>query len=57
MAQILVRVDDDVAKQIRRIVREKYGGRRGALSVRRRSAKAGCFSPGADFCIRTAGGD
>ena len=33
MAQILVKVDDDLAKQVRRIVREKYGGRRGALSL------------------------
>ena len=33
MAQILVRVDDDLARQVRRIVREKYGGRRGALSI------------------------
>ena len=33
MAQILVRVDDDLAKQVRKIVKEKYGGRRGALSL------------------------
>ena len=33
MAQILVRVDDDLARQVRRIVKEKYGGRRGALSL------------------------
>jgi len=33
MAQILVRVDEDLAKEVRRIVKEKYGGRRGALSL------------------------
>ncbi len=33
MAQILVRVDDDLAKEVRKIVKEKYGGRRGALSL------------------------
>ena len=33
MAQILVRVDEDLAKEVRRLVKEKYGGRRGALSL------------------------
>jgi hypothetical protein len=33
MIQILIRVDEDLAKEVRRIVREKYGGRRGALSL------------------------
>ncbi len=33
MAQILVRVDEDLAKEVRKIVKEKYGGRRGALSL------------------------
>ena len=33
MAQILVRVDEDLANEVRRIVKEKYGGRRGALSL------------------------
>lgn len=33
MAQILVRVDEDLATEVRRIVKEKYGGRRGALSL------------------------
>jgi len=33
MAQILVRVDEDLAKEVRKLVREKYGGRRGALSL------------------------
>lgn len=31
--QILVRVDDDLGRQVRRLVKEKYGGRRGALSL------------------------
>jgi len=33
MAQILVRIDEDLAKEVRRIVKEKYGGRRGVLSL------------------------
>jgi hypothetical protein len=33
MTQLLVRVDDDVAQAVRRLVREQYGGRRGALSL------------------------
>jgi hypothetical protein len=33
MTQILVRVDEDLAKEVRRLVKEKYGGRRGALSL------------------------
>jgi hypothetical protein len=33
MAQLLVRVDEDLAREVRRIVKEKYGGRRGALSL------------------------
>ena len=33
MAQILVRVDEDLAKEVRRIVKDRYGRRRGALSL------------------------
>src|SRR5712664_3532002 len=33
MAQILIRVDADLAREVRRIVKEKYGGKRGALSM------------------------
>jgi hypothetical protein len=33
MTQLLVRVDEDLAREVRRLVREKYGGRRGALSM------------------------
>ena len=33
MAQLLVKVDDEVAKSVRRIVEERYGGKRGALSM------------------------
>ncbi len=45
MAQILIRVDDDLARQVRRIVREKYGGRRGALSLVVEEALRQAFSP------------
>lgn len=33
MAQILVRVDEDLAREVKKLVKEKYGGRRGALSL------------------------
>ncbi len=33
MAQILVRIDEDLAREVRTLVREKYGGRRGSLSL------------------------
>jgi hypothetical protein len=45
MAQILVRVDEDLAKEVRRIVKEKYGGRRGALSLVVEDALRGVVSP------------
>jgi len=53
MAQILVRVDDDLAKQVRRIVREKYGGRRGALSLVVEEALRQAVSPAAEVSAST----
>lgn len=53
MAQILVRVDDDLAKQVRRIVREKYGGRRGALSLVVEEALRQAISPPAQISAST----
>jgi hypothetical protein len=45
MAQILVRVDEDLAKEVRRLVQEKYGGRRGALSLVVEDALREAISP------------
>ena len=53
MAQILVRVDDDLAAQVRRIVREKYGGRRGALSLVVEEALKDAVSPPARISAST----
>jgi len=53
MAQILVRVDDDLAKQVRRIVRERYGGRRGALSLVVEEALKQAVSPPAEISAST----
>jgi hypothetical protein len=53
MAQILVRVDDDIAKQVRRIVREKYGGRRGALSLVVEEALRQAVAPPAEISAST----
>jgi hypothetical protein len=53
MAQILVRVDDDLAKQVRRIVRERYGGRRGALSLVVEDALRQAVSPPAEISAST----
>jgi hypothetical protein len=33
MAQILVRIDEDLAREVRKLVKERYGGRRGSLSL------------------------
>lgn len=49
MAQILVRVDEDLAKEVRRIVKEKYGGRRGALSLVVEGALREVVSPPAEI--------
>ena len=53
MAQILVRVDDDLASQVRRIVKEKYGGRRGALSLVVEEALREAVSPPAQISAST----
>ena len=53
MAQILVRIDDDLAKQVRKIVREKYGGRRGALSLVVEEALRQAVSPPAEISAST----
>ena len=49
MTQILVRVDEDLAKEVRRIVKEKYGGRRGALSLVVEEALREAVSPPAEI--------
>ncbi|HKW05069.1 MAG TPA: hypothetical protein VJN71_07215 [Nitrososphaerales archaeon] len=49
MAQILVRVEEDLAKEVRRIVKEKYGGRRGALSLVVEEALRVAVSPPAEI--------
>jgi predicted transcriptional regulator len=53
MAQILVRVDDDLAKQVRRLVREKYGGRRGSLSLVVEEALRQAVSPPTEISTST----
>jgi hypothetical protein len=45
MTQLLVRVDEDLAREVRRLVREKYGGRRGALSMVVEQALRDAVSP------------
>ena len=49
MAQILVRVDENLAKEVRKIVKEKYGGRRGALSLVVEEALRAAISPPAEI--------
>ena len=50
---MLVRVDDDVAKEVRRIVREKYGGKRGALSMVVEEALKQSISPPTEISAST----
>src|SRR6266852_1847832 len=49
MAQILIRVDEDIAREVRRIVKEKYGGKRGALSMVVEAALWQLVSPPAEI--------
>jgi hypothetical protein len=53
MAQILVRIDEDIARQVRRIVKEKYGGRRGSLSLMVEDALRKTISPPAAISSST----
>ena len=53
MTQILVRVDEDLAREIKRLVKEKYGGRRGALSLIVEDALRGAVSPPAAISSST----
>lgn len=53
MAQILVRVDENLATEVRRLVKEKYGGRRGALSLIVEDALRGALSPPAAISSST----
>ena len=53
MAQILVRVDEDLAKEVRKLVREKYGGRRGSLSMLVEDALRDAVSPPATISSST----
>ena len=53
MAQILVRVDEDLAKEVRMMVKEKYGGRRGGLSLIVEKALRDAVSPPAEISSST----
>jgi hypothetical protein len=53
MAQMLVRIDEDVAREVRRVVKEKYGGRRGALSLVVEDALRQAISPPAEVSAST----
>ena len=53
MVQLLVHVNEDVAKEVRRIVREKYGGKRGALSLVVEDALKQAVSPPAEISAST----
>ncbi len=49
MAQILVRVDEELARDVRRLVKQKYGGRRGSLSIVVEEALREALSPPASI--------
>lgn len=49
MPKMLIRVDEDVSRQVRSIVRDKYGGRRGALSLVIEDALKQAISPPAEI--------
>ena len=49
MAQLLVRIEDEMVSEIKRLVKEKYGGRRGALSLVVEDALREAISPPAEI--------
>lgn len=53
MAQILIHVGDDVAREVRRLVKEKYGGRKGALSLVVEEALLAAISPPVEISAST----
>ncbi len=53
MVQILVRIDEDLAREVRIMVKEKYGGRRGALSLVVEEALRAALSPPAEISSST----
>ena len=53
MVQILIHVGDDVAREVRRLVKERYGGRKGALSLVVEEALLAAISPPAEISAST----
>jgi len=53
MAQLLIRIDEDLARAIRTMVKEKYGGKRGALSLVVEEALRNALSPPAVISAST----
>jgi len=53
MAQLLIHVGDDVARAVRRLVKEKYGGRKGALSMVVEEALLAAISPPVEISAST----
>lgn len=50
---MLIHVNEDLAREVRRIVKEKYGGRRGALSLVVEDALKQAVSPQAQISTST----
>ena len=53
MTQMLIRVDEDLAREVRRIVKERYGGRKGALSLVVEDALKQAISPPTEISVST----
>ncbi len=53
MVQILVHLDDEIAKEIRKIVKEKYGSKRGSLSLVVEEALRQSLVPTSDISAAT----
>lgn len=53
MAQLLIQVDEDIVREVRRIVQEKYAGRRGALSLVVEDALKQALFPPAEISTST----
>ena len=53
MTQILVHLDDELVRQVRKLIEQRYGGRRGSLSLLVEEALRKAISPPAEISTST----
>lgn len=53
MKQLLIHIDEQTEKELRRLVKEKYGGRKGALSLLAEEAFRSLMEPEKEITVAT----